>query len=1410
MADTANIGKLIVDLLLKDGQFTAALSGAESKVGTAMPSMQKTASSAMKIISTSFKVAAASVTALAAATTVVGSKFEQQMSTVAGILDITSRTSVEYLKLTGKARELGATTAFTATQAANGMEELARAGLTVDQIMQSSEVSLKMAGAANITLGASAKIVAASMAQFGLEAKDTTHISDVLTVATQKSLFSMTDLAEAMKFAGPVGSVFGKDIIEVTAAVSQFRDMGMEGTMAGTQFRMMMAMASKPTRSAEQALKKYGLTINDINPEVKSFKEIVLAVGEAGVTAADSFKIFGRRAGGAVAAIAKKMTSSSAKYDGLVDAMTNSAGRTEETYDIMMDNIIGNIAILRSVLEETMLVMFETYRQPLMDLLGSMIDFVKALAVELGGQTDLMSGNFVAMFRKVEMLIRDNTESGVQNIAELIVSLQEIALVVIELLPTIVSVGKAVGSIAPYVDELLILFGTVWATVKVYSLVSAIVALIPALEGATIGVGLFAGALTVSTGGMIIVAAAAVTLAAGLAVLARKYIFARQAATELARQQEVHAKNVVAAEDATNDVIVRQLEVRKKAIKRQLSDGTTLTDSQRKEMESILNLTDAYAIREYREGRLVSVGSKLMTTQEALALSSTRYGSEVVSGTEAIARKVTEVESAISRLKKDSERASPKDQEMYIDLINQRQLQLVHLEQAIRDAASAQDDSTESDRKAREEMDAMIEANRIAEKQTLDQKNALSDRESANEAIAKLMQRLHDEEAKASLDKISMRKYELKAELVEIKRAFLARIAAGGLLKDEMTALARQEAEARALAEQAAAADIEVLQEEERARREKIETEKAEALKAELERRAKLAETILGYTRKEASGLERLEIEKQEALRKIRADGATQQQQDAVAAAFDGRAAGIRLNAELRAQDILREMRGKHLSKIEQLERETAATLAEVEDASGRTRMKIIEEHNKALRKIRRDGVTKVFLEAAKAAAKFGSAIVEAGKAGMKSLGGLLDKLSGFKFSLNDAVSSIISTQDESGDASAVDTGEAARSFIDDLVTEAVRFVETLATAIPYLLGRLASQLPVLFKAITAALPLIAAALVDAIPELITAVIDALPDLLDALIDGLVLVVIAVLEALPDLITQLLTVVLPRLFEKLAVAIPKIIMAIVTAIPLILDAIIEGLPILLTAIIDAIPPIVLAVVEAIPTILTAILTAIPDIIGVIMAAIPEIITMISGMMPDLMISLISTLPSLLIALVTLWPRIVIEIVKSFPAILESLWDGLVKFVMEGIPDIARALWKAITGFAGKVGDIFKSKEKRKAARASAYSGIDYVPSTMRMTVHQGEAVVPADRNAATQGGGPAPAGASAAGLRGVSGGQGGQQSVEVTVMAEGRMLDAVQADAMRLGKATKLKRAIKRASGMSIGLNRGKFNAWNG
>jgi len=256
---------------------------------------------------------------------------------------------------------------------------------------------------------------------------------------------------------------------------------------------------------------------------------------------------------------------------------------------------------------------------------------------------------------------------------------------------------------------------------------------------------------------------------------------------------------------------------------------------------------------------------------------------------------------------------------------------------------------------------------------------------------------------------------------------------------------------------------------------------------------------------------------------------------------------------------------------------------------------------------------------------------------------------------------------------------------------------------------------------------------------------------------------------------------------------------------------------------NAIPVLIFQLIASLGMIIEAILLAIPDIIIGFISALPQLIMAFMTMMPKIIIGIIT---GLIVAIPQIISALVFGIIAEIPRIVLELIKGIILGLINGIKDFVNVLGKIFKEALGFLGDLFgkdkngdgflkrTGKKIGKGAKAAwdgltgmfSYSGVDYVPANMRMTVHKGEAIVPASRNPAAGGtpdGIPNPAQAGSG-----RGGGGGGQPIEVIVTAEGRVLDAVQTTAMSRGHAPGMTRELRRRSGVDIGFNRGNFQYW--
>jgi TP901 family phage tail tape measure protein len=278
-------------------------------------------------------------------------QFDQAMSNVAA----TGSDARDNLgQLRDAAVDAGAKTAFSATEAAQGIEALAKAGVSSkDALGGGLKGSLDLAAAGNLGVAGSAEAAASAMNQFGLSGKDIPHIADLLAQAAGTAQGEVSDMAAALNQSGLVANQFGLSIDETSQALALFAKNGLTGSDAGTSFKTMLTSLYAPTGTAAKALDALGVSaydstgaIKDINPLADELKSKLDALSEGDRNAALK-NIFGSDAIRAGTILLKDGSA------GLTQMATDFGkfGTAADVAKIKMNNLNGDIEQLKGSLE---------------------------------------------------------------------------------------------------------------------------------------------------------------------------------------------------------------------------------------------------------------------------------------------------------------------------------------------------------------------------------------------------------------------------------------------------------------------------------------------------------------------------------------------------------------------------------------------------------------------------------------------------------------------------------------------------------------------------------------------------------------------------------------------------------------------------------------------------------------------------------------------------------------------------------------------------------------------------------------------------------------------------------------------------------------------------------------------------
>lgn len=278
--------------------------------------------------------------------------FEAAMSQVKAV---SGATGSEFDKLTAKAKEMGATTKFTATQsAAEAFNYMAMAGWDSQQMLDGIEGILNLAAASGEDLGTTSDIVTDALTAFGLKASDAAHFSDVLAQSAASANTNVSMMGESFKYVAPIAGAMKYSVEDTSLALGLMANASVKGSMAGTSLKTALANMAAPTDKMATAMKKYGISLTDSNGNMKTLKGVLDnlrsslgGLSETEKTAAAS-TIFGKEAMSGMLAI---INATESDYNKLAESINNADGAASKMSDTMLDNLEGSITLLQSAMD---------------------------------------------------------------------------------------------------------------------------------------------------------------------------------------------------------------------------------------------------------------------------------------------------------------------------------------------------------------------------------------------------------------------------------------------------------------------------------------------------------------------------------------------------------------------------------------------------------------------------------------------------------------------------------------------------------------------------------------------------------------------------------------------------------------------------------------------------------------------------------------------------------------------------------------------------------------------------------------------------------------------------------------------------------------------------------------------------
>lgn len=333
----------------------------------------------LSILTKGVAAVSAGLTAASGYAVKVGSDFESGMSEVAAI----SGASGKALQaLADKAKEMGSTTKFSATESAEALKYMAMAGWDTDKMLSGLPGVMNLAAASGENLGTVSDIVTDSMTAFGMAADEAGHFADVLAQASSKSNTNVALMGETFKYVAPVAGALGYSAEDAAVAIGLMANSGIKGSQAGTALRSTLSRLAKPTDEVEAAMETLGISLTDSEGNMKSLGEVILDMrkGFKNLTkdqqAQYAASIAGQEGMSGLLAI---VNASDGDFNTLTEAIQNSDGAAQSMADTMQDNLKGAVTIAKSALEGLGITVYEEISTPMKNAVETATEYTGQL-----------------------------------------------------------------------------------------------------------------------------------------------------------------------------------------------------------------------------------------------------------------------------------------------------------------------------------------------------------------------------------------------------------------------------------------------------------------------------------------------------------------------------------------------------------------------------------------------------------------------------------------------------------------------------------------------------------------------------------------------------------------------------------------------------------------------------------------------------------------------------------------------------------------------------------------------------------------------------------------------------------------------------------------------------------------------
>ena len=310
--------------------------------------------------------------------------FDSAMSQVAAVSGATGK---DFDALRNKAREMGAKTKFSATEAAEAMNYMAMAGWKTEDMLDGIEGVMNLAAASGEDLATTSDIVTDALTAFGLSAKDSGHFADILAAASSNANTNVSMMGETFKYCAPIAGALGFSAEDTAEAIGLMANAGIKSSQAGTALRTIMNNLAGDVKISGKAIGDVTIATTNADGSMRDLSDILADCRSAFGNLTESEKaqaaesLVGKNAMSGFLAL---MNAGQGDIDKLSSAIDNCDGSAEKMAMTMQDNLAGQLTILKSQLQELAI----SFGDILMPAIRSIVSNLQGFVDKLNGMDE--------------------------------------------------------------------------------------------------------------------------------------------------------------------------------------------------------------------------------------------------------------------------------------------------------------------------------------------------------------------------------------------------------------------------------------------------------------------------------------------------------------------------------------------------------------------------------------------------------------------------------------------------------------------------------------------------------------------------------------------------------------------------------------------------------------------------------------------------------------------------------------------------------------------------------------------------------------------------------------------------------------------------------------------------------------